>query len=471
MCRDTSSKGLSSTESFGLIALLLQHYRCEKVPIRCEHLHSSCENFHQISPLFVAFTRHAYCPHNKDKEKSEMKVVSERSYFAHGRGEPLYIGDYDKSKTTERFTLAFSQIGIADTAIVGGKNATLGELWNELSPGGVSLVDGFATTADAFRRFMHGHGLDEMVLKLLTELDVDDIVELKRRGQIIRQSILTRPLPLDLCDEFVAAYRHLCARLGHEPPMAVSSSIAAEDTEASFAGTGESYLNVRGRDELLSAIHRSYASVFSDRAISYRLRLGFDNSRLAISVSVQPMVRSDLACSGVVFNGDPESGSRDVVDVTASYGLSEFIVKGSVVPDEWLVSKPASDGAEMSIISRRLGTKKKKLIYSMGEDITTTADVTITERQKFSLRDDEVLKLAKWACAIEKHYSDLAGQSQSMDIEWAKDGETGDLFIIRARPPAFRSVDNFELAIKEEPHEYQRHYDKNTGVLCAGKPA
>lgn len=338
------------------------------------------------------------------------------------------------------YTRDFAEITLRDLAQVGGKNASLGELFNALKPKGIGVLDGFATTADAYRVLLQQHDL-EYELRSLLDFDVNDVEELVRRGHGARSAVLETPLPDELRTAIVTAYEQLCARLGHEPDLAVRSSATAEDLpEASFAGAAETFLNVRGREALLRAVHQCFASLFTDRAISYRARLGYDQLKVAISVGVQPMVRSDKASSGVIFTLDTESGFRDVVLVTSSYGLGEYVVQGVVTPDEWMVFKPTFKRDYRPIISRRLGTKEVRLIYGDGSRTTRSEATPIEDRQKFSLTDDEVLKLARWACTIEEHYSEKAGHSQPMDIEWAKDGLTGELFVVQARPETVHSI-------------------------------
>src|SRR5678815_5229133 len=248
------------------------------------------------------------------------------------------------------------------------------------------------------------------------------------------------PLPKPLRCAIIAAYEQLCHRLGYEPELAVRSSATAEDLpEASFAGAAETFLNIRGREALLRAVHQCFASLFTDRAISYRARLGYDQLSVAISVGVQPMVRSDKASSGVIFTLDTESGFRDVVLISSAYGLGEYVVQGVVTPDEWVVFKPTLRLGYRPIVGRRLGTKEVRLVYGDGSRTTRSEATPLAERGRFSLTDDEVLKLARWACLIEDHYSKQAGHQQPMDIEWAKDGKTGELFVVQARPETVHS--------------------------------
>ena len=344
-------------------------------------------------------------------------------------------------KTHLKYTLDFSQISLKSLPQVGGKNASLGELFNALKPKGIGVLDGFATTANAYRALLQERELEYELRSLLSDFDVEDVNELSIRGHAARVAVLDMPLPTELREAITTAYDQLCKRLGHEPALAVRSSATAEDLpEASFAGVAETYLNVRGHAGLLRAVHLCFASLFTDRAISYRAKLGYDQLQVAISVGVQPMVRSDKATSGVIFTLDPESGFRDVVTVSSSYGLGEFVVQGVVTPDEWTIFKPTLKNGFRSIIGRNLGTKEVRLVYGDGSRATRSESTPLEDRQSFSLSDDEVLKLANWACLIEDHYSQRAGKPRPMDIEWAKDGISNELFIVQARPETVHSA-------------------------------
>ncbi len=339
------------------------------------------------------------------------------------------------------YTLDFSQINMNDVARVGGKNASLGQMFNALKPQGVGVLDGFATTADAYWRLLAEKDLKNRLREIFSSFDPENMDELAVRGSQARAAVMETPLPEELCSAVIAAYARLCQRLGREPELAVRSSATAEDLpEASFAGAAETFLNVRGREGLLSAVHLCFASLFTDRAISYRARMGYDQLKVALSVGVMPMVRSDKASSGVIFTLDTETGFRDVVVVTSAYGLGEFVVQGIVTPDEWMVFKPTLAQGLRPIIGRRLGSKEMRLIYADSGRATRSEHVPIDERRRFSLSDDDVLALARWACVIEEHYSALRKQPQPMDIEWAKDGLTGELFIVQARPETVHSA-------------------------------
>lgn len=360
--------------------------------------------------------------------------------------------------STDKYTLNFSEISLANIAHVGGKNASLGELYNSLKPQGVNVLDGFATTAEAFQRLLAENNLKEKLRSILSSFDSQDTGELQIRGQKARNAVLETTLPEELREAFLVAYINLWDRLGgDEPELAVRSSATAEDLpEASFAGAAETFLNVRGGEAMLRAVHECFASLYTDRAISYRSELGYDHLKIALSVGVQPMVRSDLASSGVIFTLDTESGFRNAVEITSSYGLGEFVVQGKVTPDEWTVFKTTLVKGHNAIISRKLGTKEVRLVYADNAQATKSEAVPSDLRRKFSLTDEEVLKLAHWACLIEVHYSALAGHARAMDIEWAKDGLTGELYIVQARPETVHStkkhgafIETYQL--KEKP--------------------
>lgn len=353
----------------------------------------------------------------------------------------MRVSDIMRTHANLIYALKFAEISMKDVNRVGGKNASLGELFNSLKVKGVGVMDGFATTADAYRSLLAERQLEYELRSLVSDFDPEDVEELRRRGHAARVAILDTPLPKELRDAVIVAYEQLCQRLGYEPELAVRSSATAEDLpEASFAGAAETFLNVRGSAALLRAVHLCFASLFTDRAISYRARLGYDHLKVAISVGVQPMVRSDKASSGVIFTLDTESGFRDVVLISSSYGLGEYVVQGVVTPDEWLVFKPTLKTGHRPIVGRRLGTKEVRLIYGDGNRATRSELTPESERQRYSLTDDEVLKLAQWACVIEEHYSAQAGHPQPMDVEWAKDGVTGELFIVQARPETVHST-------------------------------
>src|ERR1019366_4991560 len=258
-------------------------------------------------------------------------------------------------------------ISAADVGRVGGKNASLGELFRALGPQGVGVLDGFATTADAYRLLLGVNALGERLARTFAGLDAENLAALAQAGEAARSAVMATPLPDELQRDAIAAFDRLAARLGRVPELAVRSSATTEDLpEASFAGAAESFLNVRGREGLLHAMQQCYASLFTDRAISYRARMGFDQLQVALSIGVMPMVRSDLASSGILFTLDPESGFRDAVVISGTYGLGEFVVQGVVTPDEWVVFKPSLMAGHQAIVGRRLGSKEVRLVYADG---------------------------------------------------------------------------------------------------------
>jgi len=342
-----------------------------------------------------------------------------------------------------RFVRWFAEVGLGDVGLVGGKVASLGEMIRELSPLGVRVPDGFAITAEGYRHFIDAHGLDRRIRDLLAALGrKDDVHRLVRCSSEIRALITNAELPSEIADETIAAYEALSQRSGpahdDQADVAVRSSATAEDLPgASFAGQQDTFLNVRGTEALLSAVKRCFASLFTARAISYRAHMGFDGPQLALSVGVQKMVRSDLASSGVIFTLDPESGHRGVVLITSSYGLGEAVVQGQVVPDQYYVHKQALKEGHRALVWKTLGSKERRMIYS--DHGTVLAPVPQELRGKSSLSDDEVLQLARWSLQIEEHYSRSRGQDSPMDVEWGKDGESGQLFILQARPETVHS--------------------------------
>ena len=338
-------------------------------------------------------------------------------------------------KPSRPLALDLSEVGAGDVQLVGGKCASLGELFRALTPRGVRAVDGFATTSDAYRLLLLTNGLGDRLRELMSGLDHNNIRALNEAGREARALMLDTPLPTEVDGAIIDAYRRLCQRLGRTPEVAVRSSATAEDLpDASFAGQQDTILNVRGETQLIEACHRCFASLWTDRAISYRAARGFDHFEVALSIGVQPMVRSDQACSGVMFTLDTESGFRDVVVINGAWGLGEAIVQGMATPDEWVVFKPTLRTGARPIVSRRLGGKEVKMVYGLDGRGTRTREVVEAQRGRFVLGDYEVLELARWACLIEEHYSAIAGRSTPMDIEWAKDGYSGELFILQARP-------------------------------------
>jgi pyruvate, water dikinase len=330
----------------------------------------------------------------------------------------------------------FSTIGIEDVPLVGGKNASLGEMFNNLADKGVPVPDGFATTAQAFRHFLTINHLNDPLSNLIKKLDHENYTNLKDIGKQARTLILNATLSDDLKSEILKHYKTLCK--GDYFPVAVRSSATAEDLPtASFAGQHESYLNINGETALLQAVLRCFASLYTDRAIKYREDNGFKHEQVALSVGVQTMVRSDKGSAGVGFSLEPESGFRDIIHLTGVWGLGENIVQGSVTPDEFFVFKPTLIQGKQAIIQKKLGEKALTMIYNDNpEQPIINIDTPSVKRNQFVLSDAEVLKLARWTLAIEQHYK------KPMDIEWAKDGITGELFIVQARPETVRSREN-----------------------------
>ena len=342
--------------------------------------------------------------------------------------------------TALRFVRWFRDLTIDDVPLVGGKNASLGEMSRELGPQGINLADGFAVTADAYRHFLSATGIESQIQQILADLDTGDVSNLQHRGHLVRQAILAAELPEDLRAEIIAAYAQLSGSSNHTD-VAVRSSATAEDLpDASFAGQQETYLNVQGQSALLDTCRRCFASLFTDRAISYREDKGFDHFQVALSIGVQKMVRSDLAASGVMFSIDTETGFRDVILINAAYGLGENVVQGSVNPDEFYVFKPTLKEGYRPILQKSLGSKEYKLVYDIGGGrMVKNVPVPVEQRDRFCITDDEILKLARWGCLIEEHYSKRRDTFTPMDMEWAKDGRTGELFILQARPETVQS--------------------------------
>ena len=340
---------------------------------------------------------------------------------------------------TKNFVKWYSEVSIADVPSVGGKNAALGEMYSNLVPFGVNIPDGFALTADAYRHFFKKTGLDEKIKKILSDLDTRNIKNLQVRGKKVREEILKSILPQDLQDAITKAYAELGKKYGKNSAVAVRSSATAEDLPgASFAGQQETYLNVHGIEEVLISTKKCIASLFTDRAISYRTDKGFSHFDAALSVGVQRMVRSDLSSSGVAFTIDTETGFDKVILLNGIYGLGEFIVQGKVIPDEFIIFKPTlENGSKNPIIGKNIGKKNIKLIYA--KDGTKQEKVLLLDQQKFCITNEEAIKLAKWCLQIEKYFSKKHNHYQPMDIEWAKDGKTGELFIVQARPETVHS--------------------------------
>jgi pyruvate,water dikinase len=352
---------------------------------------------------------------------------------------------------------------MADLPLVGGKNASLGEMLRELSPLGIRVPDGFAITADAYRDFLASAGLVERIDALLADLDPQDIPRLRQCGSAVRHAILAADLPSDLAEQIGDAYARLSG--GDFIGVAVRSSATAEDLPtASFAGQQETYLNVQGPTALLETCRRCFASLFTDRAISYRLERGFDHRKVALSIGVQRMVRADLAASGVMFTIDTETGFRDAVLINAAYGLGENVVQGTVNPDEYTVFKPTLRTGHRPILQTVIGSKEIKLIHDIGGGrMVRNVPVAPGERVRPAIPEDDILQLARWACLIEDHYSARRGQPTPMDIEWAKDGQSGELFIVQARPETVQSRRSAEVV---ETYSLEQ---KDARVLVKGR--
>ena len=358
----------------------------------------------------------------------------------------------------------FEEISAEDIPFVGGKNASLGEMYQALTPRGVKIPNGFAITAEAYRYFLREAKLDSTIHEILKDLDTNDLENLRQRGSRVRQAILGSALPSDLENLITIAYQELSEGLTGPADVAVRSSATAEDLpDASFAGQQETYLNVQGDLSLLETCKRCFASLFTDRAISYRVDKGFDHFQIALSIGVQQMVRSDLAAAGVLFTIDTETGFPDVVLINASYGLGENVVQGTVNPDEYYVFKPTLKQGFRPILHKISGSKEFKLIYDIGgSKMVKNVPVSLEDRSRFAITDEEILTLARWGCIIEDHYSAKKGRPCPMDIEWAKDGQTGDLFIVQARPETVQSG--------KDPDVLETYHLKQRGpVLIQGR--
>ncbi len=355
--------------------------------------------------------------------------------------------------------IKFQNLGKHDVEIVGGKNASLGEMISNLANAGVSVPGGFATTAQAYRDFLEQSGLNKRINDVLDNLNVDDVVALAEAGKKIRQWVVDTPLLPALEQEVRSAFEELTG--GNEnTPVAVRSSATAEDLpDASFAGQQETFLNIRGYDNVLIAIKEVFASLFNDRAIAYRVHQGFEHKLVALSAGIQRMVRSEIGASGVLFTLDTESGFRDVVFITSSYGLGEMVVQGAVNPDEFYVHKNTLSAGRPAVLRRNLGTKAQKMIYAdsgAAGRSTQIVEVDKLERARFSITDAEIEELARQALIIEKHYG------APMDIEWAKDGDDGKLYIVQARPETVKS--------RQNAGTMERYLLKQKGkVLCEGR--
>ena len=358
------------------------------------------------------------------------------------------------------YILQLNQLGMNDLSKVGGKNASLGEMITHLSSLGVSVPGGFATTSQAFIDFLNQTGLDQRINQRLNNLDVDDVKALAQAGKKIRSWVLDTPFQEELEHKIRIAFEQMEKEIGVEASVAVRSSATAEDLpDASFAGQQETFLNVQGINQVLKRIHEVFASLYNDRAISYRVHQGFDHHDVYLSAGIQQMVRSDLASSGVMFSIDTESGFEDVVFITSSYGLGEMVVQGAVNPDEFYVYKPNIKSGKPAILRRNLGSKHIEMVYGEDEDVITQ-NIEAQRSQVFSISDDEVNELAKQAVIIENHYG------RPMDIEWAKDGQTGKIYIVQARPETVKSQDKNTQTL--ERYQISKSAD-DANIICEGR--
>ena len=371
-----------------------------------------------------------------------------------------------RSRNTE-LILWFKELGIKDVPLVGGKNASLGEMYQKLTRKKVKIPNGFAVTAYAYHYLLEHAGIKDDIQKILKGLDPHDISDLQRRGRRARQAILNAAFPEDLNEAIIKAYRKMEKMYGKHCDTAVRSSATAEDLpDASFAGQQETFLNIQGDHDLLEACKKCFASLFTDRAIAYREEKGYDHFSIGLSIAVQKMVRSDIAASGVMFSIDTESGFKDAVLINGAYGLGENVVQGAVNPDEFYVFKPTLREGFKPILTKRLGDKAIKMIYSEGGAKSPVRNIPVDKnmRKVFCITDDEVLQLAKWATIIEDHYSKEAGHFKPMDMEWAKDGESGHLYIVQARPETVQSQKDYSVL------EDYILTDKRSKVLTSGAP-
>ncbi len=333
----------------------------------------------------------------------------------------------------------FSEIRKKDVPIVGGKNASLGEMYTQLTQKGINIPNGFATTADAYKYFLSYNGIDKKIAEIFAKTDLNKLGDVQKAGKLCRNLTMKGKFPDDLRREIIEAYEKLCEEYGENTDVAVRSSATAEDLpDASFAGQHESYLNIKGNENVLEAVKSCYASLFTDRAITYRRDKGFDQLSVYLSAVIQKMVRSDIASSGVMFTLDTDSGFDKVVLINSIWGIGELIVKGRITPDKFFIFKPTG-----AIINKEMGRKNRKMIYRESGGIKEV-DTTKEEKEKYAITDEEALTLAKWGCIIEEHYQ------SPQDIEWAKDGKTGELFIVQSRPETVHSLKDKEKRTYEE---------------------
>ncbi len=365
----------------------------------------------------------------------------------------------------------FEELGIGDIPLVGGKNASLGEMYRKLTINGVRVPNGFAVTANAYRDMLREAGAWDTLKSALDGLDADDVDDLARRGARARAIIYSAPLSGNLRAQILDAYQQLKKQYGETLSVAVRSSATAEDLpSASFAGQQETYLNISGEEHLLDACRRCFASLFTDRAIHYRIDNGFDHFKVALSIGIMKMVRSDLAASGVMFSLDTETGFRDVVFITGAYGLGENVVQGTVEPDEFYVHKPTFAQGHRSVLRRHLGSKKIKMIYATGGSREMTRNVPVPEADQhhFCISDEDILTLADYAIKVEQHYSEQSGHAKPMDMEWAKDGIDGELYMVQARPETVESQKQANILkqyhLKQESEVLARGYAIGTKI-------
>ncbi|SQH71568.1 pyruvate, water dikinase [Helicobacter mustelae] len=365
----------------------------------------------------------------------------------------------------------FRELNNKDVPLVGGKNASIGEMFQELVPVGIKVPNGFAITSEAYWYLLDSGGIKEKIIELLKDVDVTEIDVLKTRSKKIRELIFGTPLPADLRDEIFEAYEILSEEYGMKhADVAVRSSATAEDLpDASFAGQQDTYLSVRGQTGLIHYIKACFASLFTDRAVSYRASRGFDHFKVALSVGVQKMIRADKGSSGVMFSIDTETGFRDAVFITSSWGLGENVVGGTVNPDEFYVFKPTLQEGKRPIIKRQLGHKHVKMVYAPSGSDHPTKNIATTQKemQTFSITDEDILTLARYAMRIEKHYSQEAGEYRPMDMEWAKDGDSGEIFIVQARPETVQSQKSKNNTQVIEKYKFK--YNDEREVVIKGR--
>ena len=372
-----------------------------------------------------------------------------------------------KRDRSKELVLWFKELGIKDVPLVGGKNASLGEMFQKLTKKKVKIPNGFAITAYAYHYFTEKAGIKDDIKRILKGVDAHNIIDLQTRARLVRETILAATFPEDLSKVILESYRKMEKMYGKLCDTAVRSSATAEDLpDASFAGQQETFLNIRGDATLLEACKKCFASLFTDRAIAYREEKKYDHFSIGLSIAVQKMVRSDVGASGVMFSIDTETGFKDAVLINAAYGLGENVVQGAVNPDEFYVHKPTLKEGFKPILTKRMGEKAIKMVYSEGGSKSPVKNVPVSadDQKKFCINDDEVLQLARWAAIIEDHYSNEVGHFKPMDMEWAKDGVTGELFIVQARPETVQS--RKDLTVLEE----YKLTEKTGKLLTQGAP-